>query len=123
MGVSGWDLFTEQGSTPESPFLHSGVVRDTSVGSFDNGAATGGRTGPMTVRQRFLLGKKVNINRAGYEEISGLPGISDAVARAIVAHRKRLGGFRHPDDLLAVPGIKEKRLKKILPFVSLFPNN
>jgi competence protein ComEA len=77
----------------------------------------------LTVRQKFLLGRRVNLNKAGYEEISGLPGISDAVAKAIVEERKRLGRFTRPDDLLAVRGIKEKRLKKILPFVSFFPNN
>ena len=77
----------------------------------------------MTVRQKFLLGQRVNLNKAGYEEISGLPGISDPVAKAIVEERKRLGSFTRPDDLLAVRGIKEKRLKKILPFVSFFPNN
>lgn len=77
----------------------------------------------MTVRQGFLLGKLVDINRAGYQEISGLPGISDLVAKAIVKERTRRGGFRRPEDLLAVRGIKEKRLKKILPFFAIFPNN
>ena len=77
----------------------------------------------MTVRQKFLLGRRVNLNKAGYEEISGLPGISDPVAKAIVEERKRLGSFTRPDDLLAVRGIKEKRLQKILPFITVFPNN
>jgi competence protein ComEA len=77
----------------------------------------------LTVRQKFLLGRRVNLNRAGYEEISGLPGISDPVAKAIVEERKRLGSFTRPDDLLSVRGIKEKRLKKILPFITVFPNN
>jgi competence ComEA-like helix-hairpin-helix protein len=85
--------------------------------------ATGGHGGPLTVRQGFLLGKLVDINRAGYQELSGLPGISDLVAKAIVKERTRRGGFRRPEDLLAVRGIKEKRLKKILPFVAIFPNN
>lgn len=123
MGLSGWDLFSRHGSPPEGPFSFSVPGRDTSQGFFDNGEAAGGRAGPLTVRQRFLLGEKVDLNRAGYEEISDLPGISDAVAKAIVSHRERLGGFRRPEDLLAVRGIKEKRLKKILPFISLFPNN
>ena len=65
----------------------------------------------------------MDINRAGYQEISGLPGISASVARAVVEERKKQGGFRRPEDLLAVRGIKEKRLKKILPFIALFPNN
>ena len=77
----------------------------------------------MSVRQRFLLGGKVDVNTAGWVEISGLPGISDSVARAVVERRSRVGPFRRPGDLLAVRGIKEKRLKKLLPFLSEFPNN
>jgi competence protein ComEA len=85
--------------------------------------ATGGHGGPLTVRQRFLLGKRVDVNRAKIMELSGLPGISDPIAREIAKERARRGGFRRPEDLLAVRGIKEKRLKKILPFISIFHNN
>jgi competence ComEA-like helix-hairpin-helix protein len=79
--------------------------------------------GPLNVRQKFLLGRKVDINRAGWEEISGLPGISDKVAESIVESRGRVGGFRRPEDLLMAKGIKGKKLKKILPFISGFDNN
>ena len=65
----------------------------------------------------------MDINRAGHQEISGLPGISDSVAKAVVEERKRRGGFHRPEDLLAVRGIKEKRLKKILPFIAIIHNN
>jgi competence protein ComEA len=84
---------------------------------------TGGHGGPLTVRQKFLLGTRVDINLVDYKEISGLPGISDTVARAVVEEREKRGGFRRPEDLLSVRGIKEKRLKKILPFIAIFPNN
>jgi competence protein ComEA len=85
--------------------------------------ATGGHGGPLTVRQRFLLGERVDVNRAGIPELSGLPGISDPIAREIARERAERGRFRRPEDLLAVRGIKEKRLKKILPFIAIFPNN
>ncbi len=81
------------------------------------------KTVPLTVRQKYLLGKRVDVNRASVEEINGLPGISDAVARAVIDTRAKRGGFRRPEDLLEIPGIKEKRLKKILPFLARFPNN
>ena len=81
------------------------------------------RNGPYSARQKFLLGKRVDINRATEREISGLPGISDAVAAAMVKERKRRGGFRSPAELLAVRGIKEKRLEKILPFLAPMENN
>lgn len=81
------------------------------------------RSGPLTIRQKYLLGKRVDINKASLLEISELPGISDKVAAAVLAERDRLGGFRSPEDLLAVNGIKEKRLQKILPFLGKMPNN
>ena len=123
MGLSGWSLFPRQTSSRIGVFPSSGTFREGSPEARGEDAATGGHAGPLTVRQKFLLGRRVNLNKAGYEEISGLPGISDPVAKAIVKERERLGSFRRPGDLLAVRGIKEKRLKKILPFIVFFPNN
>jgi competence ComEA-like helix-hairpin-helix protein len=79
--------------------------------------------GKLTAKQRYLMGKRVDINKASADEIGELPGISDPVARAVVETRKRLGGFRRARDLLQVRGIKEKRLKIILPFLVKFSNN
>ena len=81
------------------------------------------RSGPLTIRQKYLLGKQVDINKASLAEISELPGISDTVAAAVVEERERLGRFRSPEDLLGVKGIKEKRFQKILPFLAKMPNN
>jgi len=81
------------------------------------------RIGPLTIRQRYLIGKRIDINQASLSEIAELPGISDAVAAAVVEERKRSGGFRSPEDLLGVKGIKRKRLQKILPFLLKMPNN
>ena len=81
------------------------------------------RSGPLTIRQRYLLGKRVDINTASLRELSELPGISDEVAAALVAARVRMGGFRSPEDLLGVKGIKARRLRKILPFLSGMRNN
>lgn len=81
------------------------------------------RSGPLTIRQKYLLGKRVDINKASLLEISELPGISDKVAAAVVKERDRLGRFRSPEDLLGVKGIKEKLLQKILPFLAKMPNN
>jgi competence protein ComEA len=81
------------------------------------------RSGPLTIRQKYLLGKRVDINKAPLREISELPGISEKVAAAVVEERDRLGGFRSVEDLLGVKGIKAKRLKKILPFLAKMPNN
>jgi hypothetical protein len=85
--------------------------------------AVGARKGPPTLRQRFLAGYRIDINRAGPDEITLLPGISDPVAAAVVAQRLKVGRFATPDALLDVRGIKEKRLQKILPFLGGFDNN
>ncbi len=115
---------------PAAPAESAGRPAETPAAGASGGAgggavpgAAGGRSGPLSVRQRYLLGRKVDVNKAGWAEISGLPGITDSVARAVVAQRERTGPFRRPGDLLEVRGIKEKRLKKILPFLSDFPNN
>ena len=81
------------------------------------------RSGPLTIRQKYLLGKQVDINKASLAEISELPGISDTVASTVVEERERQGRFRSPEDLLGVKGIKEKRFQKILPFLAEMPNN
>ena len=81
------------------------------------------RSGPLTIRQKYLLGKRIDINNASIGEISELPGVSDEIAAAIMEERDRLGRFRSPEDLLGVKGIKEKRLQKILPFLKKMPNN
>ena len=81
------------------------------------------RSGPLTLRQKYLLGKRIDINKASIGEISELPGISDEIAAAMVEERDRLGRFRSPEDLLGVKGIKAKRLQKILPFFMKMPNN
>lgn len=81
------------------------------------------RNAPLTIKQKYLIGKRIDINKALKEEINDLPGVSDAMAEAIVAERERLGRFRSPQDLMRVKGIKEKRLKKILPFLEKMENN
>jgi competence ComEA-like helix-hairpin-helix protein len=81
------------------------------------------RSGPLTIRQKYLLGKRIDINMATLPEISELPGISDTIAAAVVEERNRIGRFRSPRDLLGVKGIKERRLQKILPFLAEMPNN
>jgi len=111
-------LFPSMDKAGGSPALRSAFDNETVALS-----AESPRTGPLTIRQKYLLGKRVDINKASLWEISELPGISDKVAVALLAERDRLGGFRSPKDLLGVKGIKAKRLQKILPFLSGMHNN
>ena len=104
--------------TQGSPILPSASDNETDLLSVESP-----RSGPLTIRQKYLIGKRIDINKASIGEISELPGISEKIAAAVVQERDRLGRFRTPEDLLAVKGIKEKRLEKILPFLSKMSNN
>jgi competence ComEA-like helix-hairpin-helix protein len=99
------------------------VLQIASDNETDILSAESPRSGPLTIRQKYLLGKRVDINKASLLEISELPGISDNIAAAMVEERDRIGRFHSPEDLLGVKGIKAKRLQKILPFLMKMPNN
>jgi competence protein ComEA len=51
----------------------------------------------------------VNLNTATARELQSLPGIGPALAKKIVQFREKKGGFKRAEELLAVPGISEKR--------------
>lgn len=51
----------------------------------------------------------VNLNTATVKELRTLPGIGPSLARKIVEFRTKKGGFQRREELLAVPGISEKR--------------
>ena len=51
----------------------------------------------------------LNLNTATVRELQTLPGVGPALAKKIVEFRTKKGGFKRIEDLLAVPGISEKR--------------
>jgi competence protein ComEA len=61
----------------------------------------------------------VNVNTASAEELSLLPGVGPARARAIVELRQQRGGFKRVEDLLDVKGIGDASLAKLRPFIAL----
>ena len=56
----------------------------------------------------------VDVNAAGLEELTALPGIGPARAQAILDDRAANGPFRYPEDLIRVKGIGEGVLSGIL---------
>ena len=56
---------------------------------------------------------KVNLNTATKEQLMTLSGIGEARAEAILAYRQESGGFRTPEDIMKVSGIKEAAFQKI----------
>lgn len=61
----------------------------------------------------------VDLNHSTLAELEHLPGIGPVLAGRIVAHRTSHGAFRHIEDLALVPGIGEKRLEQLRPFVGV----
>lgn len=59
--------------------------------------------------------RKVDINRATLEQLQVLPGVGEAIARRIVAHRTaRPGGFRSVAELEQVAGLGPSTVRRIV---------
>ncbi|MCR5484581.1 MAG: helix-hairpin-helix domain-containing protein [Clostridiales bacterium] len=61
----------------------------------------------------------VNINTADVEAFERIEGIGPEKAKAIVEYREENGDFKSVDELLECPGIGEKTLERIRPFLTL----
>lgn len=61
----------------------------------------------------------LDLNTATAEEFMTLPGIGEKLAAAIVAYREQIGTFQTVWQLDAVPGIGEKTMEKILPYLKI----
>ena len=55
----------------------------------------------------------VNINSAGQSELEKLPGIGPSLAKKILDFRQKNGQFKTTNDLMAVPGIGEKKFEQL----------
>lgn len=52
--------------------------------------------------------KKIDINKASEEDLVALPGIGIKTARAIVAYREVIGGYKSLEQLRLVRGVGDK---------------
>lgn len=55
----------------------------------------------------------LNLNTATIRELDALPGVGPVLAKRIVEFREKKGGFKRVEELLAVPGISERKWKVI----------
>ena len=61
----------------------------------------------------------LHLNTASVEQLERLPGVGPALAKRIVEFRDRKGGFKRIEELLAVPGVSEKKWKTMREYLVL----
>ena len=84
------------------------ALRSTAMGPLDRLP----RTPPAGAETRAE--DLVDVNTAGLEELTALPGIGEGRAQAILDDREINGPYRYPEDLIRVSGIGEGILEDIL---------
>lgn len=61
----------------------------------------------------------IEINSAGIEEFTALPGIGDVLAQRILAYREENGSYSSVEELMNVEGIGKKRFEDILDLITI----
>jgi competence ComEA-like helix-hairpin-helix protein len=72
--------------------------------------------------KKQLPSEPINLNAATVKELQELPGVGLVTAKAIVQFRMKSGPFHRVEDLLAVRGISQAKLKKMRPYVTVSAN-
>lgn len=62
-----------------------------------------------------------NLNTVTTEQLQRIPGVGPALAKRIVEFREKKGGFTRVEELLAIPGISEKKWRVLRDYLSLPP--
>jgi competence protein ComEA len=70
-------------------------------------------TGLEEPNPRAVRPSRVDVNRAGSDELETLPGIGPELALRIIEDRRKTGLFLKPEDLLRIRGIGPVTLEKI----------
>lgn len=64
-------------------------------------------------------GGLVNINTASLKELTGISGIGDSRAQAIIDYRDKNGGFKSIEEIKKVDGIKDGLFSKIKDYITV----
>jgi competence ComEA-like helix-hairpin-helix protein len=76
----------------------------------------------MPTIRRLTLGMPIDLNRASAEELSHVPGIGERLAAQIVQLRQLRRQFESVSDLMAVQGIKERKLNNLKKYLTVRPD-
>jgi hypothetical protein len=128
--------FFPAGTSPEQILKHTGIHGEITLRGGDDQISPEGmalilstRDGGLVIEdmpaiKRLALGLPIDLNRASPEELALVPGIGEQMAVQIVQMRQLRGGFASVSDLMAVQGIREKKvagLKKYLMVRTIVP--
>ena len=78
-----------------------------------SGAAAESETQDGAREMAEAIRPPIDINAAGVDELTRLPGVGAVTARRIVEFRGQHGPFRRVEDLMKVKGIGEKSFQKL----------
>lgn len=67
----------------------------------------------------IYINGKLNINAAGKEDLTLLPGIGDILSDRIIAYREEYGKFQEINELLSVDGMGKSKLVKIKDYITV----
>ncbi|MEW6440763.1 MAG: helix-hairpin-helix domain-containing protein [bacterium] len=76
---------------------------------------------PLSERERFLMGMRLNVNRAEAEELSLLPGIGPKLAERMRLAREKRGPFSSEADLVAIDGIGRGTVERLRSCICFSP--
>ena len=61
----------------------------------------------------------LNLNSATLQQLEALPGIGPVLAKRIVEFREKKGGYKRLEELLAVPGISERKWRVLRAYLTV----
>ena len=96
----------------DSLFYALKIKADSIFASLDSASYSQSKTDLIPI-------EKININQAGAEELTAIPGIGPKMAGRIVDYRKLNGDFQNIDDMIKVKGIGEKKMEKMRGWVRI----
>lgn len=99
----------------------TGVFGGSAAGAGPGGTGTNGGTWAASGGSGAdgLTSGPININTATQAQLDSLPGIGPTLALRIIQYRAKNGPFTSPEELLRVPGIGEKKLAELQPFITV----
>lgn len=62
---------------------------------------------------------KININTAGFGELTQIPGIGPSYAKKILEYRKTYNGFKTIKEIKSIKGIGEKKFKTMKDYITI----